>query len=333
MNAKEPARQIGSANVASALPKFISGIALLISGILIGAMILNAIYERENKRQVQQAKAEVANLFGRFTADVESRIEKLAPAMSKIEDEIAALKIAEKPSEIKTGPYRAQLYKIRITLNQINDLLNRTSADAQKIVDKYGVSVDEIFTGEQRNKISELRQLFNNLLQNFEFLEFQITLVEQMRNQFEIAEARRENREIIDQIKNAVQEIEKMQKNQNELVQMIRLDGGKKDDQLLEIVKMQNEFMQTVLLAEAVRHSGETATIPVYNPWLDPFYQRYEPPLVIGTGSKVIGDRLGGSSMSRTAYRIYPAPYPAAPYPYPYSGFTRVSGSFPRMRR
>jgi hypothetical protein len=336
MNTKESLPQSSGKILAGAIPKFFTAVALVISGILIGAMILNSIYQRENKRQIELAKAEISNLFNKFTHEAEARLEKIAPAMTKIEDELAAIKLAEKPSEIKTGPYRAQLYKIRITLNQIDDLLNRTAADSEKVVEKYKVSAEDIFTGEQKDKIAELRQLFKNLLQNFEFLEFQITMIEQMRNQFEIAEARRENKEIIEQIKNAVQEIEKMQKNQNDLIELVKLEnlsGSKNDNQLLDVVKMQNELMQTMMIADTFRHSQETA-IPVYNPWLDPFYRNYEPPLVIGTGNRVIGDRLGSSSFHTTAYRIYPAPYPPAPYPYPNycGGFIRFSGNFPRRR-
>jgi hypothetical protein len=338
MNTKESLQAQSRNNLANALPKFFTALALLVSGVLIGAMILNSIYQRENKRQIEQAKTEISNLFNKFTSEAETRLEKIAPAMLKIEDEIATAKSAEKPSDIKTGAYRAQLYKIRITLNQIDDLLKRTAADSAKVVEKYKVSVDEIFTEEQKDKITELRQLFNNLLHNFEFLEFQITMIEQMRNQYEIAEARRENKEIIEQIKNAVQEIEKMQKNQTDLVELVKMEklsGGKTDNQLLEVVKMQNELMQTMMITDALRHSHETATVPVFNPWLDPFYTHYDPPLVIGTGSRVIGDRLGGGLTRSTAYRIYPAPYPPAPYPYPYrhSGVIHFGSSSPRRLR
>lgn len=337
MNARESLQKNNVSNLANVLPKFFTYLALLISGILIGAMILNSIYEKENKNRVQQAKSEIATLINRFIAEAESRLEKVAPTMTKIEDDLASMKLTEKPSDIRLGPYRAQLYKIRITLNQVNDLLARTAVHAEKVVDKYKAPVEEIFTSEQRDKIGQLKELFNNLLHNFEFLEFQISMIEQMRNQLEIADARRENKEIMEQIKNAVQEIEKIQKSQTQMVELIKtekLDSSRKDSQLLEVVKMQNEFMQTMLVADAIRRPHETATIPVFNPWLDPFYRNYEPPLVIGTGNRVIGDRLGGSSFRQTAYRIYPAPYPPAPYPYPYqSGYVRISGSYPRMRR
>ncbi|MGB9602711.1 MAG: hypothetical protein ACPMAG_07970 [Limisphaerales bacterium] len=290
----------------------------LIAGLVAGVSIIHQIYKHNEKKRIEIAREEVAKLFDIFSQKIEAKLQKIQPQITKLESDLSAYQYIEKPSDIKLGPYRAQLRKIKITLNDIENILDQAANDAGRLIDKHKVSVQDIFDESQKDKLSQLKKLYSELSQNLQFFEVQIEMTEQFKNQLEMAEARQQNRELIEQIKNVVKEIESIQKGQNEIIELVKSEShgtSKRDNEnILAFAKMQNELAQTMILATAIQ--SQAANQPaVYSPpcVVDPYYANYNPPLVIGTHYKTVGERMGPSYGTPSAYRIYPVPYPYNP--------------------
>jgi hypothetical protein len=141
----------------------------------------------------------------------------------------------------------------------------------------------------------------------------QIEMIEQLRNQIEVAQSKQQNQMLIEEIRNVVKEIDNLQRNQNELIMQVKSvkpETEKRDNsEILAFAKMQTDMAQTMILANAIQNANNYTAPYYYNS----FYQNYEPPLVIGTGYKVVGERMGSSYGPTPAYRIYPVAYPS-PY-------------------
>lgn len=289
----------------------------LITGLVVGAIILHQLYKHSERERVETARKEIARLFEKFSQEAELKLDRIQPQISKLESDLSKYNYVEKSEDIKLGPYRAQLKKIRILLNEVDGILAQAAKDAERLIEKQKVAVSDIFDEEQRDKISKLKKLYSELSQNLQFLEIQIEMTEQFRNQLQLAEAKQENRELINQIKNVVKEIESIQNGQNnliELVKMEKLESSNRNNDILTLAKMQTEMAQTMMLANAIQQNTMQMAISSPQYAVDPFYQTYNPPLVIGTSYKVVGERMGPSSGTPLAYRIYPAPYPTHPY-------------------
>lgn len=298
------------------LKPYLVSIICLIVGVLSGALIIHSIYKASENKRIAETRVEIARLFDKFVGEAEYSLEKIQPQIASLETDISNFQYIQKPEDIKSGPYRARLTKIGAILNEVNDVLDRTARDTERLVEKQKVVLPDVFTTEQLDRISKLKKLYANLSQNLQFLEMQIEMVEQLRNQLEVVETKQQNQMLIEEIRNVVKEIDNLQRNQNELAVQVKLnkpETEKRDNsEILAFAKMQTDMAQTMVLANAIQNANNYPG-PYY---YDSYYQNYEPPLVIGTGYKVVGDRMGSSYGPSPAYRIYPAAYPSPYVPY-----------------
>ncbi len=288
-------------------------IVCLIVGVLSGALIIHSIYKASENRRITETRVEIAKLFEKFVSEAEYSLEKVQPQITSLESDISNFQYVQKPEDIKSGPYRARLAKIGSILNEVNEVLDRTAKDTERLVDKQKVVLPDVFTTEQLDRISKLKKLYSSLSQNLQFLEMQIEMIEQLRNQIEVAQSKQQNQMLIEEIRNVVKEIDNLQRNQNELIMQVKSNKpeteNRDNNEILAFAKMQTDMAQTMILANAIQNANNYPAPYYYNS----YYQNYEPPLVIGTGYKVVGERMGSSYGPTPAYRIYPVAYPS-PY-------------------
>ncbi len=284
-------------------PHLVSIICLIV-GVLSGALIIHSIYKASENKRVAKTRVEIARLFEKFIGDAEYSLGKVLPQITSLESDISNFQYIQKPEDIKSGPYRARLAKIGTILNEVNDVLDRTARDTERLVEKQKVVLPDVFTIEQLDRISKLKKLYSDLSQNLQFLEMQIEMVEQLRNQLEVVETKQQNQMLIEEIRNVVKEIDNLQRNQNELIMQVKSnkpETEKRDNsEILAFAKMQTDMAQTMVLANAIQSVN-------YCP--SPYYPNYEPPLVIGTDYRAVGERRRGFFGPYPGYRIYPVSY------------------------
>lgn len=313
------------------LPHYINRIVtygiLVICGIAIGALTINYLNKQDEKQRLKTAQAEVHQLFNKFSAEAESQLSRLPPMIDTLSEEIEATKKAESPTDFKIGAYKAQHKRIMNILKQIDVLLEKMSTDAARIVEKHKVTKPELIANEQIDKLVELRRLWQEAYNNAQLLQVQIEMAEYYRNQLELAEARAANKALLEEAKRIAQQAESatkqqmelFKKTQNDVIQRAKLEAEK------SAAQARGDILKTALQLTArqqeqpVYYPQPVYPYPVYYPypaWDDPFYWNYNAPLVIGRSwsSKVIGDRLGGSSTITPAYRLYPATAPPRYY-------------------